>query len=88
MRLQAIILAAGLVPMLAAAQAPTMSSVAAPKTTEPAKADEVVCKRFEAPTGSRIGKRQICRTKAQWDMVRDQDREAIEQALRKPFDAK
>lgn len=87
MRLPGIILVAGLAPLLAAAQAPAIDSVASPKTdAEAAKANEVVCKKFDPPTGSRIGKRQICKTKAQWDFIQDQEQEAIERALRKPFD--
>ena len=87
MRLPGIIVVAGLAPLLVAAQTPAVQSVAAPKTdAQAAKATEVVCKKFEAPTGSRIGKRQICKTKAQWDYSQDQEREAIETALRKPFD--
>lgn len=87
MRVPAFILVAGIAPMILAAQTPT-TSVAAPKTTELAKGTDVVCKKFDAPTGSRLGKRQICRTQAEWDLIRDQDREAIERALRKPLDGK
>lgn len=87
MRLLGIIVVAGLTPLLVAAQTPAVQSVGAPKTdAQAAGATEVVCKKFEAPTGSRIGKRQICKTKAQWDFIQDQEREAIERALRKPFD--
>ena len=87
MRLPGIALVAGLAPLLIAAQTPAVESVSAPKTDAvAAKADEVVCKKFDPPTGSRIGKRQICKTKAQWDYIQDQEQEAIDRALRKPFD--
>lgn len=87
MRLPGFILVAGLAPLLIAAETPAVESVAAPKTdAEAAKATEVVCKKFDAPTGSRIGKRQICKTKAQWDYIQDQEQEVIDRALRKPFD--
>lgn len=29
--------------------------------------DEVICKRIEATTGSRMGAKKVCRTKAEWD---------------------
>lgn len=87
MRLPGIVIVAGIAPLLVATQAPAVQSVAAPKTDAvAAKGTEVVCKKFDAPTGSRIGKRQICRTKAEWDYIQDQEQEAIDRALRKPFD--
>lgn len=86
MKMRAIFLAAVAAPLIAATPAPPIASVAAPKTTEPAKGMDVVCKKFDPPTGSRIGKRQICRTQAEWDLLKEQDREVIDRALRKPLD--
>lgn len=88
MNLPKFVFAMGVAPLLVAAQAPATQSVATPKTdaSGPAKAGEIVCKKFESPTGTRIGKRQICRTRAEWDYIQGQEREAIEQALRKPLD--
>lgn len=85
----------GLLPLLLAAQAPIpqsestpKTSVAAPKTdaSGPAKGSEIVCKKFPPPIGSRIGRRQICRTQAEWDFIQDQEQEAIDRVLRKPLD--
>ena len=81
----------GLAPLLLAAQAPsTHQPVANPKTdaSGPAHASEVVCKKMPPPIGTRIGARQICRTQAEWDYIQTQEQEAIDRALRKPFDAR
>ena len=88
MSLPKFVFAMGIAPLLVAAQAPETQSVASPKTAAsgPAKANEIVCKKFDPPTGSRIGKRQICRSQADWDYIQAQEKEAIERALRKPHD--
>jgi len=39
--------------------------------------DEVICKVLEAPTGSRIGKRKVCKTAREW---RQQTSKAQEEA--------
>ena len=88
MSLLKIACAAGLAPLLLAAQAPSSQSVATPKTdaSGAAKGNEVVCKKMDAPTGSRIGKRQVCKTKAEWDYIQTQQQEVLERAMRKPHD--
>lgn len=89
MRVLRIIVVAGLAPLLVAAQAPSTESVAAPKAEAgTARLSEVICKKFPAATGTRIGKRKICKTRAQWDFVHDQDQEVLETAMRKPFDGR
>lgn len=39
-----------------------------PPEQEPEKKpeDEVICKKMDAPTGSRTGAKKVCRTKAEW----------------------
>lgn len=89
MRLPRIIVVAGLAPLLVAAQAPSGEPAAAPKTDSGvARLSEVICKKFPAATGTRIGKRKICKTRAEWDFVHDQDQEVLETAMRKPFDGR
>lgn len=29
--------------------------------------DKIICKKLDAPTGTRVGPRKICKTKTQWD---------------------
>ena len=96
MRLPMTALMTGVAPLLLAAQAPVpqsestpKTSVAAPKTdAQAAKGTEIVCKKLPPPVGSRIGSRQVCRTKAEWDFIQDQEQEAIDRALRKPMDVR
>ncbi len=64
--------------------APPVSAEAG-KTTAAVEPDGVViCKRFPAPTGSRIGKRQICKTKWQWDQEKADNATAIDKVQRNP----
>ncbi len=44
----------------------------------------VICKRFPAPTGSRIGKRQICKTKWQWDQEKAENADVLDKVQRNP----
>ena len=62
-----------------AAQTPAAT---APAATNPKAADnsnEVVCERQEI-TGSRLGTRRICKTRAEWADLKLQDRQEVEQA--------
>lgn len=87
MSLAKIVLAAGFAPLLMAAYAPTLEPPPGAKGPgEVGKAGEVVCKKFPPPAGTRIGKRQICKTQAEWDYINQQEREALENAMRKPRD--
>lgn len=69
----------------AAQQAQTTQPVTASATSKP-KSTDVVCKKFPPPAGTRIGKRQICKTQAEWDYIQAQEKEVIDQSLKKPFD--
>ncbi|MBC7987625.1 MAG: hypothetical protein H7X93_13310 [Sphingomonadaceae bacterium] len=39
---------------------------------------EVVCRRNDAPTGTRLGRRNVCKTQAEWDAIQSANREAVE----------
>jgi Flp pilus assembly protein CpaB len=54
-------------------ETPTPASTEQSATQKPA--DEVVCKRLGAPTGSRIGDRKVCKPRQVWD---DESRAAQE----------
>ncbi len=41
-------------------------------------ATTIVCRRYPAPTGSRIGTRRICRTQAEWTAADREARLAVE----------
>ena len=43
---------------------------------------EVVCRRVAAPTGTRIGARNICKTQREWDMIEAASRDELERATR------
>lgn len=34
-------------------------------------ADKQICRSYPATTGSRMGKRRICKTQAEWNLLRD-----------------
>lgn len=87
MRLPRIALTAVVAPLLIAAQT-SPAPVVTEAWPEPASSlDKVVCKKMPPPVGSRIGPRKVCKTQAEWDAIRDSDREAIDTALRKPCTA-
>jgi hypothetical protein len=58
----------------APAQQQPQSAAPAYQGTNP---NEVVCERLEV-TGSRLGHRKVCMTRAQWQDARRQDRSAVE----------
>lgn len=41
---------------------------------------EIICKREPAPTGSRIGARNVCKTQMEWDRIAREARDALEDA--------
>ena len=89
MRSPIIALIACAAPLLIAAQtAAPQHAPAAQQASSSApagsKANDVVCKKFPPPVGTRIGSRKICKTQAEWDFIRAQDQEVIDQALKKP----
>ena len=81
--IQACTLAAAVAGLLASAPVAAQTPAAtAPAATNPKAADnsnEVVCERQEI-TGSRLGTRRICKTRAQWADLKLQDRQEVEQA--------
>lgn len=40
--------------------------------------DRIICKKLDAPTGTRVGPRKVCKTKAQWDDVARRARETTD----------
>jgi len=54
-------------------------SAAALAESEPSEATEVVCRRMPPPTSSRLGSRNICKTKADWEALREQSRREVQQ---------
>lgn len=46
-----------------------------------------VCKKFPPPVGSRLGKRQICKTQAEWDQLEKDMHDGVRKMQRKPCDA-
>ena len=64
-------------PVYAAAQTEPSQAENADNVTS---ATEVVCRRVAAPTGSRIGARNICRTRAEWDAINRDARNEMEDA--------
>ncbi|MBB3764575.1 hypothetical protein [Sphingomicrobium lutaoense] len=74
--MQKLILGAGLlvgVPALASATGPVEEAAAAEAALKTQEKDDdanaYVCKKFPPPVGSRLGPRQICKTKANWKML-------------------
>lgn len=80
MRVLSTVLAAAFAPLLIAAQAPGQGKPpAAPQpAAKSAYVDKVVCKKFPPPVGTRLGERKICKTQAEWDMIRQQEYEALD----------
>ena len=64
-------------PSAAQTQAATSPAATTQKTTD--GGNEVVCER-QPITGSRLGSRKVCMTRAQWADLRLQDRQEIEKA--------
>ena len=51
---------------------------AAPQAKPAEAADKKICKREEV-IGSRVSGKRICRTKAQWDALQQQDQRALQE---------
>jgi hypothetical protein len=48
---------------------------------EPAKdPNEVICKKLEAETGTRLGKRKECRTRREWDQLAEEAKENLQKS--------
>lgn len=39
---------------------------------------EIVCRRLAAPTGSRLGRRNVCKTQAEWEAEQAQYRQEVQ----------
>jgi invasion protein IalB len=68
------VLFAGAAPVAAQTSALAPPAVAASKTADP---NQVVCEKQEV-TGSRLGTKRVCMTRAEWADLRSQDRQEIE----------
>ena len=80
--IQACALAAAAAGLLASAPVAAQTPAATVPAASNPKADtnnQVVCEKQEV-TGSRIGTRRVCMTRAQWADLRLQDRQEIERA--------
>lgn len=42
--------------------------------------NEVICKKLEAETGTRLGKRKECRTREEWDQIAEEARQNLEKS--------
>ena len=88
------ILAAGLLamsaPLMIAAAGPEEEAAAAEaaKKTQEEKGgpNASICKKLPPP-GSRLGKRQVCKTQAEWDAMEQDMRDGLRESQRKPFSA-
>lgn len=43
----------------------------------------MVCKQLEAPTGSRLGARKVCKTQKEWDAQSQQEQKTVDDAMRR-----
>lgn len=60
---------------------------AAERTQEQGGPNAYVCKKFPPPAGTRLGKRQICKTQAEWDQLEKDMHDGIRKMQRKPCDS-
>ena len=79
-----IILPFALAPCIMAAQAPTAPAAAVEKKRT-TNAHDIVCKKFPPPVGTRLGKRKICKTNAEWQMMEQEIFDALDHVQRKPY---
>ena len=40
--------------------------------------NEIICRRVAPPTGSRIGPRNVCKTRHEWDQITAESRDVVE----------
>ncbi len=80
MRVLSTMLAAGIAPLLIAAQAPSQgpASAAPESAAKVSIIDKVVCKKFPPPTGTRMRARTICKTQVEWNLIRQEEQNALE----------
>lgn len=69
----------GIAASLAVVSIPTPIAAQAPPSSPTADPNEKVCENIAA-IGSRLAKKRVCATRAEWEERRRLDREAVEQA--------
>lgn len=69
---------------LMATAAPAQEAPAGKESKEAAKGgpNEVICKKMPPPAGTRLRARKECRTKAEWDALAAQTRDALRDGAR------
>lgn len=73
------------VPASAQQQQPSQTDQTANSDGEVNAANEILCRRQPAPTGTRIGTRRICKTRMEWDRLQRESRDELEDAQRTPL---
>ncbi|WP_265528552.1 hypothetical protein [Sphingomicrobium marinum] len=88
-KLIACIVAAPLMIAAAGPEEEAAAAAAAEKQQAEAGADDrnvMVCKKFDPPTGTRAArKRQICKSKAEWEMMEKEAYDTVDRVQRKPY---
>ena len=76
-------------PLAAAGPEEEAAAAEAAKKTQEDKGgpNAYVCKKFPPPPGTRLGKRQICKTQAEWDRLEQDMHDGVRKMQRKPFQA-
>lgn len=59
------------------------AAVPAEETKAAEDPNEVICKKMEAETGTRLGKRKECHTRKEWDEIAEESRREMEKAQNK-----
>jgi hypothetical protein len=54
-----------------------------PEQAPAADPNEVICKKLEADTGTRLGKRKECRTRQEWDQIAEEAKRNLEKSQSK-----
>lgn len=79
MRSLSTALAAGIAPLLIAAQAAGQTPASpAQKGGSVSAVEKLVCKKFPPKLGSRIGPRTVCKTQVEWDLIRQEEYDALD----------
>jgi hypothetical protein len=55
---------------------------AATPVADTSDADTIICRKLDPPTGSLIGERKVCKTKAEWDAIRKEAQGDLDNASR------
>jgi hypothetical protein len=70
-------------PAEAQTAAPTAPPATAAETAPENDQNEVICKKLEAETGTRLGKRKECRTRREWDEIAEEAKRNLEESRTK-----